>query len=134
MTDAGTPWLNDNKAAHEFPPALLHKVHHGLHETPPGIPGETHQNDAIRVGVAHEDQPAEVFVLRQKNALLVVRTRNHLSVIRSGSPLADSGDIVACRSQGANDGEVATLIGQEANRPHSAARTTMVSWAKASAA
>ncbi len=133
-TNADIAWLNDNKAAYEFPPTLLYEAHHFLHETLPSITGEAHQDNAIRVRVAHEHQPAEVFVLRQENALLAVRTCNHISVIRPRCLLADGGDIVASRSQGANDSEIATLVGQEANRPHSVARTTMVSWAKASAA
>ncbi len=66
--------------------------------------------------MADEYQPAEVLIFSQQDAPLAPRLFEQRAVIGTAGDLAHGEHVKAVGAQGAYDGEVAALVGQEARR------------------
>jgi len=106
--------LHNHKSPTQSLSVLSHEPTHTPNQSPSSVPRKPDQDDTRRDGVAHKDQPTEVLVLRQENALLAGCLLNHLSIIRALSDLAHRHHIMALSSQSPHYSEVTTLVRQEA--------------------
>jgi hypothetical protein len=77
--------------------------------------GETKQDDTLGAFAVGEDELPEVLVFRQDDAPLTDRQPDDLGIFGAGGDLNDADDIVPGGPQGADDREVAALVGQEAH-------------------
>jgi hypothetical protein len=77
--DTNMTRLHNHKSPTQPLPVLPHEPTDAPNQTASSIPREPDQDDTRRIGVADKDQPTEIPVLRQENALLTGCLLNHLS-------------------------------------------------------
>ncbi len=95
---------------------IMHEVAHGGDQRCASAGRKADEDDSRGVVLADEHQPPEVLVLGEHDPPLARSARQELAIVGAASVLRDGEHVEPGRSEGANDREVAVLVGEEAER------------------
>lgn len=108
--------LHDDESSNKPFPTLPHELQHRLGKILARPCRKAKEEDPFGRPAARVDQLAEVFVFRQDDPSLTDRKVHHPFVLCPRREFRNGDNVMTSRAQGADHGEVATLVGQESHQ------------------
>jgi hypothetical protein len=107
--------LDDDKASEELFALIGDEPDNIVGDDASDGSGVAEEEDTVGTVATSEDEFSEVLVFRQQDAFFAQGEAEDVWVASAGGEFGDGENLMAGGPEGADDGEVATLIGEEAH-------------------